>query len=62
MALSLLIIGATLSTGKMSGAYAATVFIFVYDSFFALGWLGITWVSFYTYPLFTRRFQRAHDF
>lgn len=48
MALSLLIIGATLSTGKMSGAYAATVFIFVYDSFFALGWLGITWVSFYT--------------
>ncbi|KAL9526809.1 Sugar transporter [Sphaerulina musiva] len=44
MALSLLIIGATLSTGKMSGAYAATVFIFVYDSFFALGWLGITWL------------------
>ena len=45
MAISLLIIGATLSTGSMSGAYVATVFIFVYDSFFALGWLGVTWVS-----------------
>lgn len=59
MALSLLIIGATLSTGKMSGAYAATVFIFVYDSFFALGWLGITWVSFYTLPFVPSSFPES---
>lgn len=62
MALSLLIIGATLSTGKMSGAYAATVFIFVYDSFFALGWLGITWVSFYTLPFVPSSFPESARF
>ncbi|KAI5364563.1 Putative major facilitator, sugar transporter, major facilitator superfamily [Septoria linicola] len=44
MAVSLLVIGASLSTGSMSGAYAATVFIFVYDTSFALGWLGVTWL------------------
>lgn len=48
MAASLCIIGACLSfaTQENKGpAYAATVFIFVYDTFFALGWLGVTWVS-----------------
>lgn len=47
MAASLLVIGASLSyaTEQNKGpAYAATVFIFVYDTFFALGWLGVTWV------------------
>lgn len=47
MAGSLLIIGACLSYASKQNkapAYAATVFIFVYDSFFALGWLGVTWL------------------
>lgn len=47
MAASLVIIGATLSTGEQGPAYAATVFVFVYNTFFALGWLGVTWVSQY---------------
>ena len=48
MAVSLLVIGASLSYATETNkgpAYAATVFIFVYDTFFALGWLGVTWVS-----------------
>lgn len=48
MATSLAIIGGCLAfaTNEFKGsAYAATVFIFVYDTFFALGWLGVTWVS-----------------
>lgn len=47
MALSLLIIGVALSQSTMqdkTGAYVATVFIFVYNTAFALGWLGVTWV------------------
>ncbi|KAI9799727.1 MAG: hypothetical protein M1833_003846 [Piccolia ochrophora] len=44
MATSLLIIGASLSTEKRSGAYVATVFFFIFNSFFALGWLGTTWL------------------
>ncbi|KAH9827709.1 general substrate transporter [Teratosphaeria destructans] len=47
MAGCLLIIGACLSYANKSNkgpAYAATVFIFVYDSFFAIGWLGVTWL------------------
>lgn len=48
MAGSLAIIGGCLAyaTPENKGpSYAATVFIFVYDTFFALGWLGVTWVS-----------------
>lgn len=48
MAGSLAIIGGCLAyaTPDFKGpAYAATVFIFVYDTFFALGWLGVTWVG-----------------
>ncbi|KAK8152464.1 general substrate transporter [Phyllosticta citrichinensis] len=44
MAASLLIVGACLSAGTKPPAYVATVFIFVYNSFFALGWLGVTWL------------------
>ncbi|CAK3778436.1 general substrate transporter [Lecanosticta acicola] len=47
MAASLCIIGACLSYATKQNkapAYAATVFIFVYDTFFALGWLGVTWL------------------
>lgn len=45
MAASLLIIGTCLKFStpqNKAPALAATVFIFVYDSFFALGWLGVT--------------------
>lgn len=48
MAVSLLVMGASLSyaTGQNKApAIAATVFIFVYNTCFAIGWLGITWVS-----------------
>ena len=47
LALSLLIIGASLSQATDSNrkpAIAATVFIFVYDTAFAIGWLGVTWL------------------
>ncbi|KAH7063099.1 general substrate transporter [Macrophomina phaseolina] len=44
MAVSLLVVGACLSSGTKAPAYAATVFIFVYNSFFAMGWLGVTWL------------------
>jgi len=46
-AISALIIGACLSQVTpqyKAPAYAATVFIFVFNTFFALGWLGITWL------------------
>lgn len=54
MAVSLLVIGASLSYAAPQNkgpAYAATVFIFVYDTFFALGWLGVTWVRFINHLL-----------
>ncbi|KAI9840615.1 MAG: hypothetical protein M1837_001511 [Sclerophora amabilis] len=44
MAGCLLIIGACLSTGNQTAGYAATAFIFLFNSFFALGWLGVTWL------------------
>lgn len=47
MAISMLVMGASLSQATKQNtqpAIAATVFIFVYNSFFAIGWLGITWL------------------
>lgn len=47
MGTSLLIIGACLSKATetyKAPAYAATVFIFVYNTCFAIGWLGVTWL------------------
>lgn len=44
LAVSLCIIGGSLSSGTKKGAIAATVFIFVYDTAFAIGWLGVTWL------------------
>lgn len=47
MAGCLAIIGACLSyaeNGNRTPAYAATAFIFLYNSFFAMGWLGTTWL------------------
>lgn len=48
MAISTMVMGVGLSQvtkQNKSGAYAATVFIFVYNTCFAIGWLGTTWVS-----------------
>lgn len=48
MAISLAVIGGSLSSvteQNKTGAYVATVFIFVYDTCFAIGWLGVAWVS-----------------
>lgn len=36
--------GATSHGSKGTGILAA-VFLFVFNSFFAIGWLGMTWVS-----------------
>lgn len=47
MAVSLVVIGSCLAYATEQNkkpALAATVFIFVYDTFFALGWLGVTWL------------------
>lgn len=47
MAACLLVIGVSLSQsrpGYRAPALVATVFIFIYDAFFALGWLGVTWL------------------
>lgn len=47
LALSLLVIGVSLSEATDANrkpAIVATVFIFVYDTAFAIGWLGITWL------------------
>jgi hypothetical protein len=47
MVFSALIIGAypsQVTDSYKAPAYAATVFIFVFNSFFALGWLGVTWL------------------
>lgn len=58
MATSLLVMGVSLSQSSMkdkTGAYVATVFIFVYNTCFALGWLGVTWVRVvFTLPLTSR--------
>lgn len=48
MAIAMLVIGASLSQAtkeKATPALAATAFIFVYNTFFALGWLGVTYAS-----------------
>lgn len=36
--------GTTSSIGSASMGLAATVFLFVFNSFFAIGWLGMTWL------------------
>ena len=47
MAVSLLVMGASLSYAtprNRAPAIEATVFILVYDTCFAIGWLGVTWL------------------
>lgn len=48
LAISMAVIGGSLSTATPENkkpAIVATVFIFVYDTAFAIGWLGVTWVG-----------------
>jgi MFS family permease len=44
MGLSMMVAGIGLSQGTHGGALAATVMIFLFNTFFAIGWLGITWL------------------
>jgi hypothetical protein len=44
MGLAMMIAGIGLSQGTHAGALAATVMIFLFNTFFAIGWLGITWL------------------
>ncbi|KAH4199126.1 hypothetical protein HBH42_053540 [Parastagonospora nodorum] len=45
MAMSMAVLaGTTSSIGSSSMGLAATVFLFVFNSFFAIGWLGMTWL------------------
>ncbi|THX82152.1 general substrate transporter [Aureobasidium pullulans] len=44
MGLAKMVAGIGLSVGNQSGAYAATVMIFLFNTFFAIGWLGVTWL------------------
>lgn len=42
-ALSMAVLAGTTSTSGSSVGVAAAVFLFVFNSFFAVGWLGMTW-------------------
>jgi MFS family permease len=44
MGFALMIAGIGLSQGNKAGALTATVMIFLFNTFFAIGWLGITWL------------------
>ncbi|KAI4738414.1 general substrate transporter [Aureobasidium sp. EXF-12298] len=44
MGLAMMVAGIGLSQGTHGGALAATVMIFLFNTFFAIGWLGITWL------------------
>jgi MFS family permease len=45
MSVSMAVLAATTSSfGNSSMGLAATVFLFVFNSFFAVGWLGMTWL------------------
>jgi uncharacterized membrane protein YgaE (UPF0421/DUF939 family) len=52
MGLAMMIAGIGLSQGTHAGALAATVMIFLFNTFFAIGWLGTTWL----YPV-SRRYK-----
>ncbi|KAI4851199.1 general substrate transporter [Aureobasidium sp. EXF-8845] len=44
MGFAMMIAGIGLSQGTHAGALTATVMIFLFNTFFAIGWLGITWL------------------
>lgn len=44
MSLSMVILAITDSLGTTAGNIACTVFLFVFNTFFAIGWLGMTWL------------------
>lgn len=44
-ALSMVVLAATTSHVSHATGIAAAVFLFVFNSFFAIGWLGMTWYA-----------------
>lgn len=44
MSLSMVVLAVATSFGNSSGGIAAAVFLFVFNTFFAIGWLGMTWL------------------
>jgi len=42
-AMAMAVLAGTTSTVTKSSGIAAAVFLFVFNSFFAVGWLGMTW-------------------
>lgn len=44
MSASMCILAGTTSTQSTSAGIAAAVFLFVFNTFFAIGWLGMTWL------------------
>ena len=44
MSISMIILAITDSIGGTKAGIAQTVFLFVFNTYFAVGWLGITWL------------------
>ncbi|KAG2418185.1 hypothetical protein HFD88_001286 [Aspergillus terreus] len=44
MSISMIILAVTASIGTPGANYACVVFLFVFNTFFAIGWLGMTWL------------------
>ncbi|KAL5359508.1 general substrate transporter [Aspergillus floccosus] len=44
MSISMVILAVTASIGTPGANYACVVFLFVFNTFFAIGWLGMTWL------------------
>lgn len=56
-AASMAVLAATNAYGGTTNGIVAAVFLFVFNSFFAIGWLGMTWVS-RTYKPYVRASKR----
>lgn len=44
MSLSMIVLAATTSVGGTGPGWVAAVFLFIFNTFFAIGWLGMTWL------------------
>ncbi|KAL4896783.1 general substrate transporter [Aspergillus ambiguus] len=44
MSLSMVVLAITASIGTPGANYACVVFLFIFNTFFAIGWLGMTWL------------------
>ena len=44
MSLSMVVLAVATSFDNASGGICAAVFLFVFNTFFAIGWLGMTWL------------------